>query len=171
MKTDYKDPMHLSDCPEELREAFLDTELEDDYWVEQWNNMSFYLMNVKRLRWKFAEMSSWGANVDHLREILGTTETEGFSCLAKYYGDWETLSKLSLKEMTQIVDENKLDWLGDDFEDMSNYIHMVECFTDGVAYRQTWTHEFKDSCMRVERLDKVTVNNFAHRLKLRVDEC
>ena len=171
MKTDYKDPMHLSDCPKELREAFLDTELEDDYWVEQWNNMTFYLMNVKRLRWKFAEMSSWGANVDHLREILGTTETEGFSCLAKYYGDWETLSKLSLKEMTKIVEDNNLDWLGDDFEDMSHYIHMVECFTDGVAYRQSWTHEFKDSCMRVERLDKVTVNNFAHRLKLRVDEC
>ena len=171
MKTDYKDPMHLSDCPEELREAFLDTELEDDYWVEQWNNMTFYLMNVKRLRWKFAEMSHWGANVDHLREILGTTETEGFSCVAKYYGDWETLSKLSLKEMIKIVEDNNLDWLGDDFEDMSNYIHMVECFTDGVAYRQTWTHEFKDSCMRVEKLDKVTVNNFAHRLKLRVDEC
>ena len=59
MKTELKKDMHLSDCPEELREAFLDTELEDDYWVNDWNNMNFYLMNVNRLRWKFAEMSSW----------------------------------------------------------------------------------------------------------------
>ncbi len=171
MKTEYKKDMHLSDCPEELREAFLDRELEDDYWVEQWNNMNFYLMNVKRLRWKFAEMSAWGVNVDHLREILGTTETEGFSCLAKYYGDWETLSKLTLKEMTEIVEDNKLDWLGDDFEDMSNYIHMVECFTDGVIFRQTWYQDFKDSCMKVEMLTDVTVNNFKHRLKKRTGDC
>ena len=171
MKTEYKQDMHLSDCPEELRDAFLDTELEDNYWVNDWNNMDFYLMNVKRLRWKFAEMSSWGANVEHLKEILGNTEMEGFSCMAKYYGDWETLSKLSLREMTKVVEDNDLDWLGDDFEDMSNYIHMVECFTEGVAFKQTWTHEFKDSCLRVEKLDKYTVNNLNHRLKLRTGEC
>lgn len=171
MKTDFKEDMHLSDCPEELREAFLDTELEDDYWVEQWNNMNFYLMNVKRLRWKFAQMSSWGVNYEHYKELFGNSDTEGFSCLAKYYGDWETLSKLTLKEMIQIVEDNDLDWLGDDFEDMSHYIHMVECFTDGVVFRQTWYQDFKDSCMKVERLDKVTVNNFRHRLSKRTGDC
>ena len=77
MKIELKKDMHLSDCPEELREAFLDTELEDDYWVNDWNNMTFYLMNVKRLRWKFAEMSTWGVNVEHYRELFGNTGHRG----------------------------------------------------------------------------------------------
>lgn len=171
MKTEYKPVMRLAECPVELREAFLDTELEYDYWVEDTNNMDFYMCNKSRLRWKFAQLSEWGVNREYYKDLFGESESEGFKVLAKYYDDWETLSKLSLREMTQIVEDNKLDWLGDDFEDISDYIHMVECFSDGLVFRQTWTQDFKDSCLRVEKLDHYTINNFKHRLTVRPDDC
>ena len=120
-------PMSLEDCPTELLPNFLDTEFDDEYVVREWNNMGFYMEKENRLRYKFMELSEWGKNSLKEDETNVPHDTQ-FIPLAKYYGDWEALANLTHKEMLDIVNSNDLDWLGDDFEDIQNYIFEVETY-------------------------------------------
>ena len=121
--------MSLEDCPHELLHFFLDTWIEEEYVVREWNNMGFFMERERRLRYKFMQLSEWGKNVEQEDEstLYAPTDTQ-FKPLAKYYGDWEALAMLTHKEMLDIVEENDLDWLGDDFEDIESYIFEVETY-------------------------------------------
>ena len=72
------------------------------------------------------ELSEWGKNSLKEDETNVPHDTQ-FIPLAKYYGDWEALLTTH-KEMLDIVNSNDLSWLGDDFEDIQNYIFEVETY-------------------------------------------
>jgi hypothetical protein len=80
------------------------------------NNMGFYLINEKRLRYKFNEIGDKFENCFDMNtlEILKPKE-------------WEELSKMSKDQMiTNYVEKYEWDWLGDDFDDMAGYLQFVE---------------------------------------------
>ena len=126
-------PMSLEDCPTELLTNFIDTDFDEEYVVREWNNMGFYMEKENRLRYKFMQLSEWGKNVEQVDEsTLYAPHDMQFKLLAKYYGDWEALANLTHKEMLDIVNNNDLDWLGDDFEDIESYIGEVETYVKGL---------------------------------------
>ena len=124
-------PMSLEDCPTELLPNFLDTEFDEEYVVREWNNMGFFMEREKRLRYKFMQLSEWGKNSFKQDESDVPNDLQ-FKPLAKYYGDWEALANLTHQEMLDIVNNNDLDWLGDDFEDIESYIWEVETYVKGL---------------------------------------
>ena len=123
--------MSLEDCPTELLPNFLDTEFDDEYVVREWNNMGFFMEREKRLRYKFMQLSEWGKNSFKQDESDVHNDLQ-FKPLAKYYGDWEALANLTHQEMLDIVNNNDLDWLGDDFEDIESYLWEVETYVKGL---------------------------------------
>ena len=131
MEKIFHPPMSLEDCPTELLPNFLDTDFDEEYVVREWDNMGFFMEKEKRLRYKFMQLSEWGKNV-HVADETNLANWEDhdlqFKPLAKYYGDWEALANLTHKEMLDIVNGNKLDWVGDDFEDIESYIWEVESY-------------------------------------------
>ena len=124
-------PMSLEDCPTELLPNFLDTWFDEEYVVREWNNMGFFMEREKRLRYKFMQLSEWGKNSFKQDESDVPNDLQ-FKPLAKYYGDWEALANLTHEEMLNIVNNNDLDWLGDDFEDIESYIWEVETYVKGL---------------------------------------
>ena len=111
--------MSLEDCPHEFLHFFIDTWIEEEYVITEWNNMGFYMEREKRLRYKFMQLAEWGKNSLKQDETDVPNDLQ-FKPLAKYYGDWEALANLTHKEMLDIVEDNDLDWLGDDFEDIQH---------------------------------------------------
>ena len=94
-----------------------------------YNNMDFYLSNEKRLRWKLNDLDNkfyknnkfyQCFNIDNL-EILRPNE-------------WDELSKMSFDEMFKLVNDNKWDWLGEDFVDMQNYLSFVETHDPNIFF-------------------------------------
>jgi hypothetical protein len=86
-----------------------------------YENQTFYMSNEKRLRWKLNDLDDevfknnkfyQCFNIDNL-EILRPNE-------------WDELSKMSFDEMSKLVNDNKWDWLGEDFVDMQDYLSFVE---------------------------------------------
>jgi len=86
-----------------------------------YQNRTFYMSNEKRLRWKLNDLDDevfknnkfyQCFNIDNL-EILRPNE-------------WDELSKMSFDEMFKLVNDNKWDWLGEDFVDMQDYLSFVE---------------------------------------------
>ena len=124
-------PMSLEDCPNELLPNFLDTWFDEEYVVREWNNMGFFMEREKRLRYKFMQLSEWGKN-SFKQDESDVPNNLQFKPLAKYYGDWEALANLTHEEMLNIVNNNDLDWLGDDFEDIESYIWEVETYVKGL---------------------------------------
>ena len=124
-------PMSLEDCPTELLPNFLDTWFDEEYVVREWNNMGFFMEREKRLRYKFMQLSEWGRNSFKQDESDAPNDLQ-FKPLAKYYGDWKALANLTHQEMLDIVNNNDLDWLGDDFEDIESYIWEVETYVKGL---------------------------------------
>jgi hypothetical protein len=39
---------------------------------------------------------------------------------------WNKLSKMTYDDMYKIVESNNWDWIGDDFEDMTDYLSFIE---------------------------------------------
>ena len=124
-------PMSLEDCPTKLLPNFLDTWFDEEYVVREWNNMGFFMEREKRLRYKFMQLSEWGKNSLKQDESDVPNDLQ-FKSLAKYYGDWEALANLTHQEMLDIVNNNDLDWLGDDFEDIESYLWEVETYVKGL---------------------------------------
>ena len=124
-------PMSLEDCPTALLPNFLDTWFDEEYVVREWNNMGFFMEREKRLRYKFMQLSEWGKNSFKQDESDVPNDLQ-FKSLAKYYGDWEALANLTHQEMLDIVNNNDLDWLGDDFEDIESYLWEVETYVKGL---------------------------------------
>ena len=81
--------------------------------------MDFYLMDEKRLRYKFNEIDFdenkfYECFDEDTLEILKPKE-------------WEELSKMTGDQMSNdYVDKYEWDWLGDDFDDMADYLNFVE---------------------------------------------
>jgi len=83
------------------------------------NNMGFYLINEKRLRYKFNEI-----NFDE-NKFYECFDMNTLEILKPK--EWEELSKMSKDQMiSNYVEKYEWDWLGDDFDDMAGYLQFVE---------------------------------------------
>jgi hypothetical protein len=83
------------------------------------NNMDFYLMDEKRLRYKFNEI-----NFDE-NKFYECFDMDTLEILKPK--EWEELSKMTGDQMSNnYVDKYEWDWLGDDFDDMADYLNFVE---------------------------------------------
>ena len=100
---------------------FIDILADENPDAPTYQNQTFYTSNEKRLRWKLNDLDDelyknnkfyQCFNIDNL-EILRPNE-------------WDELSKMSFDEMFKLVNDNKWDWLGEDFVDMQNYLSFVE---------------------------------------------
>ena len=94
-----------------------------------YQNQTFYMSNEKRLRWKLNDLDDevyknnkfyQCFNIDNL-EILRPNE-------------WDELSKMSFDEMFKLVNDNKWDWLGEDFVDMQGYLGFVETHDPNIFF-------------------------------------
>jgi len=143
-------PMSLEDCPQMFLHFFIDTWIEEEYVIREWNNMGFYMEREKRLRYKFMQLAEWGKNSLKQDETDVPNDLQ-FKPLAKYYGDWEALAKLTHKEMLDIVEDNDLDWLGDDFEDIQHYIYEVETYVKDLYFQVSYGGWGDEEAMYVKK--------------------
>ena len=158
-------PMSLEDCPTELLHNFLDTWFDEEYVVREWNNMGFFMEREKRLRYKFMQLSEWGKNSFKQDESHVPNDLQ-FKPLAKYYGDWEALANLTHEEMLDIVNSNDLDWLGDDFEDIQNYIFEVETYVKDFYLDVNFGGWDDEMTMYVRQLGKNDLKRMKERYEL-----
>ena len=86
-----------------------------------YNNMNFYLSNEKRLRFKICQLDS---KFYKDNKFFNCFDRETLKILKP--GEWNTLSKMDLEDMKNLVDACSWDWLGDDFDDMQDYLDFVE---------------------------------------------
>jgi hypothetical protein len=114
---------------------------------ENYNNQDFYVSNVKRLRYKLNDLEFIQNN--KFSNCFDATTLE-----IKNVDAWLELSKASHEELKKLVDDNDWDWLGDDFDDMQNYLSFVETHKPEVAfsfktggwksdteYMEIWAHD------------------------------
>lgn len=94
-----------------------------------YNNMHFYLCNEKRLRFKLNALDNEFYKNNKFYKCF-----DKFSLKVLKPNEWQELSKMSLEDMTKIVEDNEWDWLGDDFDDMQNYLNFIEDHNLNVAF-------------------------------------
>jgi len=94
-----------------------------------YNNMHFYLCNEKRLRFKLNALDNKFYKNNKFYKCF-----DKFSLKVLNPNEWQELSKMSLEDMTKIVEDNEWDWLGDDFDDMQNYLDFIENHNSNVAF-------------------------------------
>ena len=114
-----------------------------------YNNMDFYLSNEKRLRFKLNEL-----NYEHFEGNIfyKCFDEETLEILKPM--EWKILSKMSKDEMQQLIYKKNWDWLGDDFDDMDNYLNFVMThkttlafstkISDKDEYMDIFLHDFSD---------------------------
>ena len=114
-----------------------------------YNNQDFYESNEKRLRYKFNELDDKYYKNNKFYKCF---DTETLEILKPK--EWEELSKMSGGEMDKLVTENKWDWIGDDFDDMLEYLDFImkhkptlafsTKISDKDEYMDIFLHDFAD---------------------------
>jgi len=108
---------------------FIDILADENPDAPTYQNQTFYTSNEKRLRWKLNDLDDelyknnkfyQCFNIDNL-EILRPNE-------------WDELSKMSFDEMFKLVNDNKWDWLGEDFVDMQDYLSFIETHDQNIFF-------------------------------------
>jgi hypothetical protein len=94
-----------------------------------YNNMHFYLCNEKRLRFKLNALDNKFYKNNKFYKCFDEVSLEVLKP-----NEWQELSKMSLEDMTKVVEDNEWDWLGDDFDDMQNYLYFIEDHNSNVAF-------------------------------------
>lgn len=114
-----------------------------------YNNQTFYETNQKRLRYKINELDDEYYKNNKFYQCFDTDTLEILKPR-----EWEELSKMSGDEMDKLVTENNWDWIGDDFDDMVEYLDFIMkhkpnlAFTTKIAdqdeYMDIFLHDFTD---------------------------
>jgi len=85
------------------------------------NNMDFYLSSEKRLKYKFNALDPDYFNNNEFYKCFDEQTLKILKPEA-----WNKLSKMTYDDMYKIVESNNWDWIGDDFEDMTDYLSFIE---------------------------------------------
>ena len=86
-----------------------------------YQNQTFYMSNEKRLRWKLNDLDDEVYKNNKFYQCFNMNNLEILRP-----NEWDELSKMSFDEMFKLVNDNKWDWLGEDFVDMQDYLSFVE---------------------------------------------
>ena len=97
------------------------------YDCPTYNNQNFYDSSPERLRFKLNEL-------DYVNKINfqdAESNNKFYKCFDENSleilkpDEWEELSKMSYDDLLELVEQNEWEWLGDDFDDMQNYLNFI----------------------------------------------
>ena len=108
---------------------FKDILADDNPDTPTYNNMGFYLSNEKRLRFKICQLDS---KFYKDNKFFKCFDRDTLKILKP--SEWNTLSKMDLEDMKNLVDASSWDWLGDDFDDMQDYLDFVELHNPNITF-------------------------------------
>ena len=94
-----------------------------------YENQTFYMSNEKRLRWKLNDLDDEVYKNNKFYQCFNINNLEILRP-----NEWDELSKMSFDEMFKLVNDNKWDWLGEDFVDMQDYLSFVETHDQNIFF-------------------------------------
>ena len=94
-----------------------------------YQNQTFYMSNEKRLRWKLNDLDDELYKNNKFYQCFNINNLEILRP-----NEWDELSKMSFDEMFKLVNDNKWDWLGEDFVDMQDYLSFIETHDQNIFF-------------------------------------
>ena len=137
-----------------LEKFFVDSDLPD----EGYNNQDFYMGSANRMRYLLVTMPLVPENTIDGGELEpGQEENRFYGCIefqdngfsVKNDGLLKELIAMTEKELTDYIETNEYDWLGDDYDHIHQYLNFVSAWQDEWQF---WGEDMdNDECMTIVR--------------------
>jgi hypothetical protein len=95
----------------------------ESYDCPTYNNQDFFETSPERLRFKLNELDVVSYELEIDNKFYKCFDENSLEILKP--DEWEELSKMSHEDLIELVEQNEWEWLGDDFDDMSNYLNFI----------------------------------------------
>jgi hypothetical protein len=93
------------------------------YNCPTYNNQNFFDTSAERLRFKLNELDVVTYELTTPNKFYKCFDENSLEILKP--NEWEELSKMSYDDLFDLVEQNEWEWLGDDFDDMQNYLNFI----------------------------------------------
>tara|TARA_R100000995_G_C3473680_1_gene119685 strand:- start:696 stop:1205 length:510 start_codon:yes stop_codon:yes gene_type:complete len=113
----------------------------ESYDCPTYNNQDFFETSVERLRFKLNELDV--DIMDQDNKFYKCFDENSLEILKP--NEWEELSKMSYDDLIELVEQNEWEWLGDDFDDMLNYLNFITKHNPTLRF----SHEISDNDERM----------------------
>tara|TARA_B100001287_G_scaffold252208_1_gene233982 strand:- start:1471 stop:2055 length:585 start_codon:yes stop_codon:yes gene_type:complete len=138
-----------------IEKFFVDSDLPD----EGYNNQDFYMGSANRMRYILAtlDMSPGDPYSDDHQLKLGQEDNRFYGCIEFFDNGFSVKNDSLLKELiamteqelTNYIETNEYEWLGDDYDHIHQYLNFVSAWQDEWQF---WGEDMdNDECMTIVR--------------------